>query len=555
MPFVLDPYAARSCPLKTFYAHTPGLVAPEADDRVPLFFHDAASIEATIVDRIVAGGAEVVDLRGLRGQPSELQERAALDAMARGVDVVVHPLLPRDWDTHRSGRPTLAVRAPDGSGYRPVQAKFHRVLESSPPGGLKVDVSPLTDLGHEVDAAGRRFRWVSRFRAALQVAHYWRLLDRAGFAAATARAGIIGLDQIVVDDARHPEVVVTWLDLDAALAPPDPFGDAGALPLSTLERYDAEHALRVDLADAARAGTTALPLTPVISGECRHCVWLDRCTEALDPDDVSLRLQKSPLGVDEIVTLRRLGVSTVGQFAHADLDALLPDYLPRATHRDADIRLRKAQRRARLMHDGVELERLDDEPIDLPRHDLEIDIDIETSAGDRVYLWGFWVDDGVRPSYREFVRFDDLDDAGEHDLAHEAFTWLREVTHGRDVAVYHYSDYETIRIRRVAGELPDDVGAWAVTFASTHFVDLFDVMRRHFFGANGLGLKVVAGAATGFEWRDEDPGGLNSQRWFDDAVHADDADVRALARTRVLEYNEDDVIATWHLRRWLRELT
>ena len=39
---------------------------------------------------------------------------------------------------------------------------------------------------------------------------------------------------------------------------------------------------------------------------------------------------------------------------------------------------------------------------------------------------------------------------------------------------------------------------------------------------------------------------------FADAVHAGDALARERARVRVLEYNEDDVRATWHLRRWLR---
>ena len=67
----------------------------------------------------------------------------------------------------------------------------------------------------------------------------------------------------------------------------------------------------------------------------------------------------------------------------------------------------------------------------------------------------------------------------------------------------------------------------------------------------GLGLKLIAQHA-GFRWRDDDPGGLNSQLWFADAVHADDAEVRAAARQRVLEYNEDDVIATSQLRAWLR---
>ena len=53
----------------------------------------------------------------------------------------------------------------------------------------------------------------------------------------------------------------------------------------------------------------------------------------------------------------------------------------------------------------------------------------------------------------------------------------------------------------------------------THFVDLFTLVRAHFFGTNGLGLKTVAHAGAGFSWRDDDPGGLNSQGMTDRKTH------------------------------------
>ena len=53
--------------------------------------------------------------------------------------------------------------------------------------------------------------------------------------------------------------------------------------------------------------------------------------------------------------------------------------------------------------------------------------------------------------------------------------------------MYHYSDYEVIRLGRLAAHL-GDLGAWARDWAADHFVDLFSVVREHFFGATGLGL-------------------------------------------------------------------
>ena len=561
MSFVLDAYAARSCPLKTVNSFTPNLVAPSLERPDPPFFRDSAAIEEAVFAAVLAGPGRVLDQRPLRHGPRAEAEAACLAALASGVDVIIGGLLPSDADHHRTGRPSLLVRSPEG-GYHPVHVKFHRVLESSGPDADPLLVSRLDSPTDVVAVPGRRFRWGNRLNAALQVAHYWRLLEASGYAAAQPWAGLIGIDRINLDPDARPvrvEQVITWLDLADRVVAPNPRTlerPEDADPISTLARYDSEHDYRVQLAEAALAssGQDAL-LTPIISSECRACVWQEHCQAQLDADDLSLRITKAPLDVHEVRTLRRLGISTVAELAGADLDALLGVYLPRASHRlGSEERLRRAHRRAQLMHAGVELERQTQGPLDLPRHDLEIDVDIETSADDRVYLWGFWVDDPSRgEAYsRQFAAFTDLDDAAEADLAARALDWLRQVVEGRDAAVYHYSDYEVIRLHKLAPRL-GEVGAWASAWAEDGFVDLFSVVRENFFGANGLGLKVVTAAVTGFAWRDEDPGGLNSQSWFAEAVGDPDERVRELARVRVLEYNEDDVRATWHLRRWLRE--
>ena len=47
---------------------------------------------------------------------------------------------------------------------------------------------------------------------------------------------------------------------------------------------------------------------------------------------------------------------------------------------------------------------------------------------------------------------------------------------------------------------------------------------------------------------------MNSQTWFATAVDGLNAAERKAARRRVLEYNEDDVRATWHVREWMDRL-
>lgn len=557
--FYLTAYAARSCPLKTAFDFDPALEKPTHERLTPSFFHDADAIELDVFTQVAAAVPRHVDLRTMRGEPSGVKEAATLSAMADGMDAIIMPMLPRDEAAHRAGSPSLLIKFPDG--YVPVQVKFHRVFEQSHDEDSELHYSILAAPTKILVDTGRRFRWESRLTAALQVGHYWRLLEPTGFAAKNPRAGVIGIERVApqASSSRRQHLAITWLDLTKQCVQTDPPGDGDQT--STLQRYDEEFAERVALAERAVSGKPC-ELTPIIARECSFCDWQEHCAALLDPDDVSVQITKSALDRHEIAVLRKLGITTIAHLAAADLDALVAQYVPAVTHRDGgEERLRLAARRARMLVDGVLLERVSDQAIHLPEHDLEIDLDIETSAEDTVYLWGFWVHDRASGEqyYHAISSFTELTPGAELELALEAFAWLEKVTHERDAAVYHYSDYETIRINRLAARVDPDgddeaYASWVTAFATAHFVDLFPLVKDLFFGASGLGLKMVANAGPGFAWRDESPGGLNSQTWFAEAVQGKTHAEREAARTRVLEYNEDDVRATWHVRHWLRTL-
>lgn len=546
--FALDAYAARSCPLKTLHS-----VRPNGAIRRPGAsgggLPGASEFLTEAFDTILNSGADVVDLRGWEQRPAEEQEAACLAAMQTDTPVIIGGLLPRDWSAHRRGRADLLIRDPDG-GYIPGVVKYQRALDVRRD-DHPFDCAPLTDLSARRTLTGWRYRWHWRWANAIQLAHLWCLLEPTGFRAARASGVVVGTERL-----PGFGLAGAWLALDEPTVAPMPgCGDPATL-VSPLTRYHQEFDDRVRIASAAEQDSAALTTpAPIVTHECSYCDWWPTCRPQLDDDDLSLRINKSALDRHEITSLRLAGVSTVTQLAEADLDALLPDYLPRVSHRQgAEDRLRLAQRRSRLLVDGVELDRLTTGPVTVPTAAVEIDIDVETSRTDRVYLWGFWIHDEDGGHYRHFSSFCDLDEAAELALAAEAMSWLRDVVEDADALIYHYSDYEVTRINRLAASGHPAL-TWAADFAEKRFVDLFDVVRRNFFGTNGLGLKAVASAGAGFHWRDDDPGGLNSMTWFDSAVHADDASERELARQRVLCYNEDDVRATAQLRSWLRGLS
>lgn len=561
---LLDAYAARSCPVKTQNAFDPTIPAypVDATSNLQEIFAGVQPFKDEVLNRL-ASAEGALDLRG-----REDRREATVEAMGQGVPVIVGAALPHDVAGHRRGSPDALVRGQDQAdgrpGYHPVQVKKKRMMEARKPKETFCWVTPLErPLRAEIIPLEEHSVRINRDAELIQLAHYVRTLQSLGWAADREVAGVIPSDAL---DALDGDIGLVFVDLrHRFIRTFSRTAETHWKLRSALERYDHEFGFRVKVAQTATTHVAGEPwaprVSPIVVRECESCPWWQHCEPALDDDDLSLRISKSPLDVREISVLRKLGVSTLADLADADLDALLPAYLPEAAHRpNAESRLRTAARRSRLIRDGVVLSKYSDDPIELPGADIEVDLDIETSGDGSVYLWGLLVDDTTTdepPTYHAFVRWHELGTREQVDLAREAMQFIESLrATGKSVRVYHYSDYEIVHLNKIAAQQPEGITTALhreQRLVGESWVDLYSTVKDHFFGVHGLGLKVVASHGAGFHWRDDEPGGLNSQTWFRDAADPElEEDLRGAARERVLAYNEDDVVATHQLRRWLR---
>lgn len=577
--FRLSAKAAISCPVKvqnefdplstiSVDAEGPGRTDPNILESMR---RSAAEFRTAVLD-ILALQPNTADLRNLALTSYNLRKQATKLAAESGQQLIIAPVLPYDEENYREGNPDLLVRCvdqPDGKPrYAPAIVRNHRVLERSEhpePTYINWLSSPGTENVHV--APGAQFRY-NREADLLELAHYWRMMDAAGWAG-FPRGGVIGSDRIVdktgEKSLHHNEqvaslqgLVISWAELDAPRI--RTFANKAATKFryhSSLSRYDHEFAFRVKVAQNALAGKHMVE--PIVIDECEGCKWWPYCSRQLADADLSLRIEKAPLDPREISALRSLGIHTIQDLAEADEKLLREEYLPQVQHRaHTELRLKRARKRAEMMVRGVELERTTQGPLKLPDSRFEIDLDIESNVEDKIYLWGMLVTDRENPEpqshYVSFVAFEELTHETEAKLAEQALSWLYDflIDHPGSM-VYHYSDYERTHIRRVARKIKEPKVKKLVRLIRTRFFDLFAVMNKNFFGTHGLGLKAIATRSVGFKWRDESPSGLNSQSWFDLAVTSGDKAVRERYRVRLLEYNEDDTRATLALREWLRE--
>jgi predicted RecB family nuclease len=249
--------------------------------------------------------------------------------------------------------------------------------------------------------------------------------------------------------------------------------------------------------------------------------------------------------------LAAAGIATAGDLQRRDAASLALA----GRHRE----LGRLVRRARAAVAGGVLRQVPAEELEAARADVEVDVDME-GYGQATYLWGALVTrrsevEGIEEGYRSFVDFDHLDDWVEARIFGEFWQWLMGVrnaarSQGASFRVYcFWKAAEEGQMRRAAtigGEGLPSVRELERFFAGGEWVDLHQLAKEQLITEGPLGLKALATLA-GFAWRDEDPSGEASMAWYEEArLEGSEA-----ARRRLLEYNEDDVLATRALRDYL----
>lgn len=471
-------------------------------------------------------GSDVVEIP--RAASDERRAELTEQALRAEVPYISEARLPTDSTGGRTGAMDLLVRGEDG--YLPVLVVRHKITDP----GRGARVSPIGKPVPSRSAVDESRKVRAHSRDQLRLAHGIRMLQACGAGASSGLGGVIGVDA----DA------VLWHDLRM---PSWPDGR------SALDEYDSRFGDRLAVAEAAVEQREPLALPSRIN-ECKSCPWWPVCEpQLLDNRDVSLVVRG-----EDANQLRASGLRTVDELAAVPTeraDALPLNSTPRG---DAVLLARAWLRDLPLVRREHELR--------VPRGDVEIDVDMESYADAGAYLWGSWLsgaDVGQSPGYRGFASWEPLPTDDEARSFAEFWTWFRDVRagarkRGLSFRAYCYNELAENRwllssAERFAGKpgIPS-VAEVRRFIRSDEWVDLFAVVRDQFLCPNGKGLKVIAPSA-GFAWRDPEAGGENSMRWYRDAVGMDGGDPDLDQQERLLRYNEDDVRATWTVRRWMTE--
>ena len=483
----------------------------------------ATAHRAKVRDTLVAADPQhwvVID----PDQPASARAAATLQACAEGAQRIWGALLPQEPDTGRRGGCEILLRDPDRGGYIPIIVVNHKVTDPRQPD--PADFHPTTsDLYRWDPRPDRHVRIRTQPRDQQRLAHLYRMLARHGLAGPALVGGAVGyhFDRILVHD----------------LAP-------------VLEEYDRRYADRIAVVRGR------LPTVPSKVPECRQCPWWSRAPESVAGAEPAVSCEGwlaahrdislvAPGSRAEL--LRRHGVQTIDDLAEWTGEE--PEDWQYEPFSETVVT-------ARAWISGAPLVRRVDR-VRVRRADVEVDVDLESYQEYGAYLWGTLLD-GV---YRPFLTWDPLPTVDEARSFAEFWTWLmatrtEAADAGKTFAAYCYSRtaedkwlYESAR--RFAGmpgvPTEDEVRAFV---DGPEWVDMFQAVSEHFICPNGKGLKKIAPVA-GFGWRDPEAGGEASMSWYRLAVGYD-AEPDMSQRTRLLEYNEDDVRATQVLRDWMSPL-
>ncbi len=262
--------------------------------------------------------------------------------------------------------------------------------------------------------------------------------------------------------------------------------------------------------------------------------WGKLCEKsAQDVRDIALLYN---VNVTKLKSLRALGVRTIDDAAEMDPVVLAGEAKGLTLHSLDTIKLQAQS----LKSESVIVRK----PAELPSPECEIHFDIESSPPHGIdYLYGFLIRrPGQKDEYVSFVSRSASEDV-EGEMWRRFLDWLETLP--PEYVVYHYSGYELGRLRTL--ENRHGSSHWLDLFRS-QMVDLSDYAKHNVtFPLYFYGLKYVA-KFLGFSWRGDlvKSGGESVDQFAKYLETGDESILQA-----IIDYNEDDVRATAHLKDWL----
>lgn len=288
---------------------------------------------------------------------------------------------------------------------------------------------------------------------------------------------------------------------------------------------------------------------PAYSVACKLCYWYSACVKSLkESDDLTMIPELGRSKRDAMYDTLRSATELAGVNPAAFITGKKTAFAgigPDTLHKFHD--------RAKLLttKDAKPFLRA---PVTLPDHERELFFDIEVDPmRDVCYLHGFVERHGRDTTTEKFFYTfaEEPTPEAEKKAFSDAWAYIKA---NRPCAIYYYSKYERTLYRKLQGKYPDVCTAEEIEemFDPAHAIDLYyDVVKKATeWPTWDYSIKTLA-KFLGFAWRDTHPSGAASIEWFDRWVKTSDPQVRQ----RILDYNEDDCIATRVLLDGIRRMS
>lgn len=288
---------------------------------------------------------------------------------------------------------------------------------------------------------------------------------------------------------------------------------------------------------------------PALSSACGLCHWQSVCQDALEgAGDLTLIAELGRSKRDAISGV----IPTIQAFADSDPTTYVQGKKTAFQGIGPDS-LFKFHARSQLLSTPGAAPYLKAK-VDLPLNPKEVFFDIEADPmRGVVYLHGFVERDSARPDTATFTPCfaDGIEPLHEEAAFRGAWNYL--ITRVQDSTIYYYSKYERSEYKKLAAKYPAvcSVADVEALFASPVMIDLyFDVIKRATdWPLYNQSIKTIA-KYLGFHWRDTNPSGAASIEWYNRWIESHDPAIKQ----RILDYNEDDCLATGVVVDGIREL-